>query len=166
MSLTQERLKEILHYNPETGIFTNLKKKQGPNNTKQDAGWLDKSTGYIRISIDNKTYRIHRLAFLYMEGYLPKEADHRDTNPLNNSWNNLRDCSKSQNSMNRNLRADNKTGHKGMSLHRGLYICDVKAKGIRKTKSFHLEEKEAALEWLHSTRKELHGNFVNHGTGK
>lgn len=99
--LTQERLKELLHYDPETGVFTwihNLGRK-----AKKDgiAGTVMKS-GYIRIKIDGIDYLAHRLAWLYTHGENPtKEIDHIDRSKNNNSIKNLRDVSKNWNQQNR-----------------------------------------------------------------
>ena len=73
--LTQERLKELLHYDPETGYFT---WKISPNNAVKVGSVAGTSmNNYIRIIIDHKAYLAHRLAFLYMEGYFPEhEVDH------------------------------------------------------------------------------------------
>ena len=66
--ITQERLKEVLHYNPETGIFV-WEHSTPYVSAGTTAGWID--NGYIRIYVDGKEYKAHRLAFLYMEGYFP-----------------------------------------------------------------------------------------------
>jgi hypothetical protein len=97
--LSQDELKDQYSYNPETGIFTRLKSRGGKK-SGCIAGAKDK-LGYIRISIDSKLYLAHRLAFLYMEGRIPiSNVDHRDGNPSNNSWKNLRECTQQQNIQN------------------------------------------------------------------
>lgn len=112
--LTQERLKELLDYDPETGVFTRKKGVKGAN--KGDiAGCLNKSVGYWMIGIDKENYRAHRLAFLFMEGYLPEnQIDHIDRNRINNKWNNLREVSQSCNARNSNVASNNKSGVKGV----------------------------------------------------
>lgn len=89
--LTQKRLKEILHYDPETGVFTWLVDR-GNNAVKGlTAGYLDQR-GYIYIGISGKLYRAHRLAWLYMEGFFPRNIgiDHEDQIKHHNWWSNLR----------------------------------------------------------------------------
>lgn len=63
------------------------------------AGYVN-ITGYQEVIIDGKSYKAHRLIFLYHHGYLPKFLDHIDCNKLNNDINNLREATKSQNKMN------------------------------------------------------------------
>jgi len=96
--ITQERLKEILHYDPETGIFTWLiKTKRRPKGSI--AGSL--SHGYLQIKISGKTYRSHRLAWLYVNGRWPNDViDHINHNTADNRIDNLRDVSRSMNQHN------------------------------------------------------------------
>jgi HNH endonuclease len=107
--LTQEYLKSILHYNPETGVFTwmerpELKGKAKMFNTKwagKKAGSIHKKYRYITIRIGNKSYRSHRLAWLYVYGYMPIEIDHKDNIRHHNWIKNLRPATRSQNNQNR-----------------------------------------------------------------
>lgn len=116
--MTQDELKEKLHYNPVTGIFTHLKThrtiKRG-----DIAGCADKSRhGYIKISIGNKKYlSAHRLAFLYMWGYIPEgEVDHIDHITTNNAWNNLRIVNHNENGKNQRKYSSNTSGTTGVRL--------------------------------------------------
>jgi hypothetical protein len=97
--LTQERLKEVLRYDPNTGIFVNLQSR-GNKKAGSIAGTRDKD-GYIVIRIDRLPYRAHRLAFLYMEGYMPVEVDHDNRVRDDNRWDNLFDASRQENMRNR-----------------------------------------------------------------
>ena len=74
-TLTQSRLKELLHYNPETGIFTWLVSKKGVK-IGNIAGSVN-SIGYRYISVDRILYKASRLAWLFIEGYFPEnDVDH------------------------------------------------------------------------------------------
>jgi hypothetical protein len=100
MQLTHTRLKEVLHYDPATGVFTWLVRTGARGNVGSVAGSV-KKVGYRYISVDGTSYLAHRLAWLYMTGKLPTESiDHKDMNPVNNRWGNLREASKSENAQN------------------------------------------------------------------
>ena len=98
--ITQERLKELLEYNPDTGIF---KWKVSRRNTRKGATAGTVNHGYIRIQIDGKIYMAHRLAYLYMTGNFPEhQIDHDDRTRNNNKWLNINSATQSQNMQNRN----------------------------------------------------------------
>jgi hypothetical protein len=113
--LTQEYLKSILEYNPETGIFTWIKRNGNI------AGSFKKSNGYVIIRINKKDYRSHRLAWLYMTGSWPIYIiDH--INGINipnfNAFSNLRELTYRGNSQNSN----NKKYNTNTSGYRGVYL--------------------------------------------
>ncbi len=90
--MTQARLKQRLHYDPDTGTFTWLQYRF-PGGIGRVAG-TTRRDGYVLIRIDGKMYLVHRLAVLWMTGEWPAaEVDHIDGNPSNNAWENLRDIS-------------------------------------------------------------------------
>lgn len=120
--LTQSALKEVIHYDPETGIFSRIIK----NGTKS-AGSINKF-GYICIGIKNKIYKAHRLAFLYMTGKFPLfDVDHIDGNRSNNKWVNLRDAETLINCQNRRKPQKNSTscGILGVSLVGNSYVARI-----------------------------------------
>ena len=81
--LTAERLREVLHYNPETGVFTRLKTEKNWRSGDIAGGFR---AGYIQIRVDGAKYSAHRLAWLYAYGVNPiDEIDHIDGNKSNNS---------------------------------------------------------------------------------
>jgi len=105
--LTQAELQSKLHYNQETGVFTRLK-----NN--KIAGCKNQN-GYIMIGLNNKDYRAHRLAWLYIHGYIPEFIDHINGIKDNNKLSNLRPATKQQNSFNTKLRSCNTSKVKNVS---------------------------------------------------
>lgn len=113
-NLTVERLKEVLRYDSETGIFT----WQVPTSNRVRTGAQGRGlngSGYLRIGIDGERYRAHRLAWLYVHGRWPIEhLDHIDRNPANNAIANLRECTHAENHRNRGAQANNKSGHKNV----------------------------------------------------
>ena len=107
--MDQQTLKEILHYNPDTGKWIWLKPLNKRIIVGSKAGSYD-SKGYLQIGIFGNNYRAHRLAFLYMENILPKEVDHIDRNPSNCIWKNLKKCTHIENLANRIISRNQKTG--------------------------------------------------------
>lgn len=98
--LTAERLRELLHYNPETGVFTWLVHRQ--RHRAGDVAGSKHSMGYIEMGVCGSSYLAHRLAWLYMTGAWPAgDVDHKNGQRSDNRFDNLRDVSKSVNLQNR-----------------------------------------------------------------
>lgn len=98
--ITQQRLKELLSYNEETGEFCWIEKPKNQYKDRDFAGWVRKD-GYKSIMINGKSYFSHRLALLYVYGYMPvMHVDHIDGNPLNNAIANLREVGRTLNMQN------------------------------------------------------------------
>jgi len=114
-SLTQKRLKELLDYNPETGIFNWIVGRSGTKGVGCIAGYL-KPDGYIYIGIDYILYPAHGLAFLYMIGQFPEnQIDHKHRNKSDNRWSEIREVTPSCNQRNTGNRCNNTSGVKGIS---------------------------------------------------
>jgi hypothetical protein len=116
--LTPERLKSLLSYNPETGEFAWLVSR-GNRLVGEIAGcpvYFGRSRKlYISIKIDCKNYLAHRLVWLYSYGEWPKnQIDHIDQSSLNNRLSNLRDVTNSENSKNKKIPRNNKSGVMGV----------------------------------------------------
>lgn len=119
--ITQEYLKSILHYDYETGLWTCLGIRKNGSKGKI-LNTVNKTNGYIIISILNKGYLAHRLAWLYVTGKWPEnEIDHKDRNVINNKWENLREANRQENSRNIKVRSHNKLGVKGVSQIKNKY---------------------------------------------
>jgi hypothetical protein len=103
MPFTLNYLRSILDYDPfETGLFTWRQQVGRRVRVGEVAGSYDKD-GYIVIQIGGVKYKAHRLAYLYMTGEWPEEEiDHKDGDPANNVWSNLRDATRSDNCANSN----------------------------------------------------------------
>lgn len=121
MNITQKRLKELLRYNPSTGIFTQLVSRGGTAIAGSVAG--SKNTqGYLQIQIDGTIYLSHRLAWLYVHGYFPEhQIDHIDRSRDNNRISNLREVTRTCNLRNTGNYRHNTSGVKG--------VCWVEERG-------------------------------------
>lgn len=111
--LTQGRLKELLHYDPDTGVFTRLSGTKESSLIGKPAG-CKMSSGHSHIRVDGSRQLSHRLAFLYMTGSIPEYVDHINGVRDDNRWCNLREVTWAQNQWNASIRKDNKAGIKGV----------------------------------------------------
>lgn len=119
--LTQVILKRFLCYEPETGIFTWLKKPANNINIGDIAGAKERGTdkNYIAIRIFKKIYYAHRLAIFYMTGEWPDEdkcVDHINRNGDDNRWINIHVVEHSENTHNSKTQSNNISGFKGVNF--------------------------------------------------
>lgn len=130
--LTQARLKELLHYDPLSGLFTWLVVRGGKH-VGDVAGSVCRARGkdYRRIRLDDELIMAHRLAWLYVHGEWPEdELDHEDGDGLNNRISNLRPADRLQNNKNASLRKDNRTGVPGVyEMQPGRFQVTIKHRG-------------------------------------
>ena len=113
-TLTQERLKQLLAYDPETGVF-NWRVNRRPTIRIGDVAGCTRD-GYAIIKIDQCIYMAHRLAWLYVHGCWPtQDIDHINRVRSDNRLANLRECSRAENCQNTAARFGNTSGHKGVS---------------------------------------------------
>lgn len=111
--LTAKRARTLLHYDPETGIFTWRVRRGGTANVGAVAGYTN-DKGYRIIAIGS-LYRASRLAWLYMTGRWPEhEVDHVNGLKSDNRWCNLRNATHAQNSHNRKIHKNNTSRLKGV----------------------------------------------------
>jgi hypothetical protein len=113
--ISQAQLKEVLEYNPDTGLFTRIKSIGSSNRKVGNVAGYKKDVGYITIKINRKLYKAHRLAYLYMTGKFPENSiDHINHIKHDNRWINLRDATNSQNHANQVKPKNNTSGYKGV----------------------------------------------------
>lgn len=116
--ITQERLKQVLHYDPGTGIFT----WKVPSGRRVKAGQVAGSPtykGYVRIMVDNCSKRAHNLAWLYVYGEWPKDQlDHINRVKTDNRIANLRESSPLLNQRNLSKACNNTSGVTGVTWSR------------------------------------------------
>lgn len=99
--MDKKLLDELFNYDELSGIVT-WKKSRSPRIKLGTQVKYKNKFGYIQVRLNGKLWMLHRLIWLMKTGSFPnEEIDHIDGNRSNNSWNNLRDVSKSQNMQNR-----------------------------------------------------------------
>ncbi len=160
--LTQARLKELLHYNPDTGVFTWLQSRSVVK--KGDVAGSTYGPGYQGIGIDGTVYLSHRLAFLYMTNVVPEhEVDHKNNRKTDNRWENLRQATRTQNLRNVGVRACSKSGIKGVRF--------IKKQGKWSARIRHNKKQiwlgvfdtcEQAANAYKNAAEKLHGEFANY----
>jgi hypothetical protein len=161
--LTQEYLKSILDYNLDTGVFTWKVNKAKRIKIGDIAGWL--SDGYKKIEINDKQYTAHRLAWLYVNGEMPKDLiDHIDNDRSNNKISNLRESTHQTNSENYKTPKTNKSGVKNVSWYKSLnkWVVSISVRKTKKTIGYFDDLEFAELVAI-ETRNKYRGEFANHG---
>ena len=169
MSLTQARLKALLDYDPETGVFTwrervDARPQWNGHYAGTTAGGIDKRPrrSYLKIRIGGKLFYSHRLAWLWMTGYWPAEIDHRDCDGLNNRLDNLRVCTSRQNKGNWRARRNTAVGLKGVSRSGSKYFAQIRAYGAVKYLGT-FDTAEAAHAAYCQAAVEVFGEFAREG---
>lgn len=159
-TLTAGRLRELLHYDLETGIFT----WRICLNSRVPVGTIvlgRRADGYVRIQIDGKRYLAHRLAWLHVTGAWPRaHIDHINCDPSDNRFSNLREATDAENGRNRGYNINNTSGFKGVSYNKRArkYVASIKVDGKQKhLGTFYTAE--AAHEAYCAAARDLHVEF-------
>lgn len=101
---TLKRLKQLLHYDPLTGLWTWRVHRSHKIKVGDRAGHIG-GKGYWVVKLDYINYRSSRLAHFYMTGKWPKhQMDHKNRVRLDDRWENLRDLTPRENSRNRHVK--------------------------------------------------------------
>ena len=161
--ITQSELKELLNYDPKIGVFVwkidFFRAKAGSN-----AGHRH-STGYVVICIRNKRYKAHRLAWLWVHGFLPKCLDHINHDGYDNRIVNLREVTHLENHKNTKLKKNNTSEFNGVCLAR-------QKKGIKWRAYVNIKGKQINLGFFSDKEKAIdarkaanikYGFHENHG---
>jgi len=158
--LTQDELKSQLNYDPETGIFTRKIRSAQSVRIGDVAGWVT-DDGYIQISLKNKKYLAHRLAWLYMTGEMPKEfIDHINGKKSDNRFCNLREATNAQNMRNTGLRSSNTSGFIGVSWDKAKKKWSSYGKyNYKKINLGYFDSAELASQAYQEFAKKHHGEF-------
>lgn len=159
--ITQARLKELFSYDPKTGFFTNLVDRGSRAKAGERAGSLSQR-GYRDLKVDGVSYREHHLAWLYVNGIVPEQLDHKNGVRHENWIDNLRPANGTQ----QNFNAERATG---ASALRGAYFdsrvqrwySQIKIGGVVKWLG-HFDSAEDAHRAFMAEVNVHHGEFALH----
>lgn len=129
------RVRELLHYDPTTGIFTRKIRTAQRHKVGDRADFMivgGNSEGYRRVSFDSERYLAHRVVWLYVHGKWPQlDIDHINGDKGDNRLENLREVDRSTNLQNLHVaKKTNRTGFLGVNLHTpGRYVAKIQTGG-------------------------------------
>lgn len=163
--MTQELLKQFVHYDPDTGILKRTHAMDRGHNIYEKEFIPESVTaqGYRQLGMFKRPRLVHRLAFLYMVGRMPLEVDHINGDRLDNRWCNLREVDSRTNRMNMGVPINNKSGTRGVYWYPrySKWEVTITVEGKHKYLGRYTEYDEAVRIRL-SAEKE-HGYHENHG---
>jgi hypothetical protein len=126
-------IKKYLRYDAETGkIFWKLNKGSTGKAGNEAGG---QNCGYIRIKLNRKSYKAHRIAWLLTYGSWPEDQiDHINGNGLDNRLENLRAVSSGENLRNQKIPKNNTSGTIGVSFNKReqYYLASIQINGKSK----------------------------------
>lgn len=115
--LTADRLRELLSYDPDVGVF--IRRTCSGGCLPGSIAGTDDKEGYLLISVDGRRYKSHRLAWLYVYGAFPlKELDHINQIKDDNRIANLREVTTSENQQNKSIQSNNTSGFRGVGWNK------------------------------------------------
>lgn len=174
-----EYLREILDYNPVTGSLTwkprplhhfvsphgmSIWNARYAMRTAGTTG-IAKQAAVIAVIINRKRFLAHRIIWKIVCGEDPPfTIDHKNRNPTDNAWLNLRSADLSQQGFNRSIETGNTSGFKGVSWHSGgnKWLAQIVARGCHYSLGLY-STPEAAHEAYCTAAKEIHGEFWSDG---
>lgn len=156
--LTQARVKELFIYKRGKLI---RRKTIHYNAKKGDVVGCPHGNGYLDVRIDGERYYVHRVIFLYHYGYMPKYLDHKYGKHIGDYIWNLRECTQSQNGMNRGAQANNNLGIKNISFDQKYGRYRVLVKHAHGRVDYSTKDLELAEFVASEAREKYHGEFAH-----
>tara|TARA_R100000541_G_scaffold34564_1_gene42964 strand:- start:1864 stop:2406 length:543 start_codon:yes stop_codon:yes gene_type:complete len=173
----QSTLKELVTYNPETGkMFWKARTAKHINSSSALKSFNTRYAGNEIKTIDGKGYyhgsfggkflRVHRLAWLYVYGEMPKTIDHINGDRTDNRIVNLKSVTNQENHLNQRLNSTNTSGVAGVYLNKksNRWCAQMKFNG----KTYHLGSSKSFFETvcLRKSEERRLGFSLNHGVRK
>ena len=162
--LTVHRLREVLRYDPLTGVFTQAAPRQGaPFVPGKIVHGVRLKGGYRSMRIDSKSYLAHRLAWLYVHGeWPPHTIDHINLIKDDNRIANLRVATNSEQHRNMPLTRANTSGFKGVTWRekRKKWEANISLPGRRQKFLGYFDTAEEAHAAYTAAAKEHFGKFA------
>lgn len=161
--LTQERLRELLDYDPETGVFVWRVDRRGHVKAGQRAGCDSGPNGYRVLKVMGHVYLEHRLVWFYVTGKWPQnDIDHCNGHRRDNRFANLRSATRKQNLENQKLHRDNTSGHRGVTQDKrtGRFVARI----IHNRRGYHIGVFDTAEQAASAAKAERDALFTHHQT--
>ncbi len=161
--LTQQSLRELLDYDPKTGVFrwrNDSPKRMGPKRYAGQVATSFNGCNYAQLYIDGEKFIASRLAWLYMTGQWPEhQIDHINQNRMDDRWENLRAADRAQNCANRTLPSNNTSGHRGVHFQQGRWLARITHRKVVYNLGL-FANKEDAIKAREEAAIRLHGEFA------
>lgn len=159
--LTQEKLHELLDYDPATGKFT-WRIRVAMRVHAGDMAGHQHAKGYVNIKVMKRFYPAHRLAWFHVYGvWPPNEVDHINGVRSDNRIANLRLATESENQANRKLDRNNTSGVKGVTWNKSCKKWQAQIKVHRVTRYLGVfEDKASAAQAYKAAADASFGSFA------
>ena len=161
----QAYVRERFDYDAETGVLTwrflpPVNRKNKHFNSiwgGKRAGFIEKDWGYRCITMEGKTYKEHRIIWLWQYGYFPShEIDHINRVSDDNRIVNLREAkTDSEQAQNKGKYKNNKSGQPGVNWFPlyNKWVARIQLSGKRKTLGYFENFEEACQIYLEAKAK-------------
>lgn len=153
--LTPARLRELLHYDAETGVLIwRVDRGQAGAKAGDRAGHVT-SDGYLRVTLAGFRHLAHRLVWLYVYGVWPQHrVDHLNGNPQDNRIANLRDVPvKTNNENRRRPHRNNKSGFLGVSPKADKWVAKIRVGGVLRHLGYFVDPEQAHQVYVEAKRR-------------
>lgn len=173
--ITQEYVRSLFEYDPETGVLT--WKGRPREHFSTDRAWKStnarmagkitacsvNSDGYSQVGIDRCVHKAHRIIWLLVHGEMPEEVDHENGVRTDNRLANLRAATRLENMKNKAVRRDSRSGVAGVSWHEKdrRWIAYIRSGGRQIRLGAFTDFADACS--ARKTAERTHGFHANHG---